>query len=39
MPGKQLVTERDVLALAPGGRLVLNASRIATPSALDAAFS
>lgn len=39
MPGKQLVTERDVLALAPGGRLVLNAGRIATPSALDAAFS
>ena len=39
MPGKELVTERDVLALAPGTTLLLGKGRIATPGALDAAFS
>lgn len=39
MPGKELVTERDVLALAPGTTLMLGKGRIATPGALDAAFA
>lgn len=38
MPGPQLVTERDVLAMPAGSRIVLSAKRIATPAALDAAF-
>lgn len=38
MAGPQLVTERDVLAMVAGGRIVLSSQRIATPAALDAAF-
>lgn len=38
MAGPQLVTERDVLAMPAGGRIVLSRKRIATPAALDAAF-
>lgn len=37
MANKRLVTEADVLALAPGSELVLDAATIATPAALDAA--
>lgn len=38
--GKELVTEADVRRMAPGAReLVLGAGRIATPAALDLAFS
>lgn len=37
MPGKRLITERDVLAMRPGAELVLGADVIATPAALDAA--
>lgn len=39
MPGKDLVTERDVLAMAAGATLRLGSGRIATPGALDAAFA
>lgn len=39
MAKKELVTEADVRQMAPGGELVLGPSRIATPAALDAAFS
>lgn len=39
MPGRELVTERDVLAMPAGTRLVLGPGRIATPAALDAAFA
>jgi hypothetical protein len=38
VPGRELVTERDVLALPAGSQLVLGPGRIATPAALDAAF-
>ncbi len=37
MANKRLVTEADVLALAPGSELVLDATTIVTPAALDAA--
>ena len=38
--GKKLVTEADVRRMAPGTReLVLGPDRIATPAALDLAFS
>lgn len=39
MPGKDLVTERDVQAMAAGATLRLGSGRIATPGALDAAFA
>lgn len=39
MAGRELVTERDVLALPAGARIVLGRQRIATPAALDAAHS
>ncbi len=38
MPGKELVTEACVRAMAPGSELLLGPGRIATPAALDAAF-
>ena len=37
MAQKRLVTEADVLAMAPGAELVLDAGTLATPAALDAA--
>lgn len=37
MANKRLVTEADVLALAPGSELVLDGPTIVTPAALDAA--
>ena len=37
MAGKNLVTESCVRAMAPGSELVLDATKIATPSALDMA--
>jgi hypothetical protein len=37
MAGKRLVCEADVLAMAPGSELVIDAATLATPSALDAA--
>lgn len=38
MAGKNLVTESCVRAMAHGSELVLDAGKIATPSALDLAF-
>lgn len=38
MPGKELVTEANVRALAPGSELVLGPNKIATPAALDLCF-
>ena len=36
---KQLYTEKEIRALAPGSELVLGAGAIATPAALDLAFA
>lgn len=38
MAKKELITEADVRRMPRGGELVLGAGRIATPSALDAAY-